>query len=176
MDKEILISVIVPVYNVAEYLERFLFSIEEQKFKYFEVILVDDGSTDDSGTIIDKWSQKQKIATIVIHKKNEGVSVARNVGLEHARGKYVCFIDSDDMILPGYLSDMYNAIINSSDNDIVICKKKSIADTFSVEDYKKNVEYNSENILSKNKSIEIMKKLLYKIYCVFGERALFISR
>ncbi len=93
------ISVVVPVYNVADYLDKCISSILAQTWKDFEVILVDDGSTDRSGEILDSW--KERDARIhVIHKKNGGLSDARNEGMKRAEGTYVSFIDSDDFIEP----------------------------------------------------------------------------
>ena len=91
------ISVIVPVYNVEKYLSRCIDSILNQTFTDFELILVDDGSTDNSGEICDMYSQKDS-RIIVIHQSNQGVSVARNQGIISAKGGYITFIDSDDWI------------------------------------------------------------------------------
>lgn len=101
MEQE-LISLIVPVYNVETYLDRCISSIVKQTYKNLEIILVDDGSTDRSGTMCDAWMQKDKRIR-VIHKKNGGLSSARNAGIEMAHGKFWGFIDSDDYIAP----DMY---------------------------------------------------------------------
>lgn len=99
------ISIIIPVYNTELYLEKCLQSVAEQTFTDFEVILVDDGSKDRSGEICDAFADKDKRFTVV-HKENGGVAVARNFGLKHAKGQYVTFVDSDDILLPNYLSDM----------------------------------------------------------------------
>lgn len=92
-----LVSIIVPVYNVEEYLHRCIDSILAQTFTDFELILVDDGSTDNSGEICDMYSQKDS-RIIVIHQSNQGVSAARNQGIISAKGSYITFIDSDDWI------------------------------------------------------------------------------
>lgn len=113
------LSVIVPVYNVETYLKRCVDSILEQTFKEFEVILVDDGSLDNSSEICNKYSKSDKRVK-VIHKKNGGLSSARNAGLNIAKGKYIAFIDSDDYIS----KDMFKTMINlafSSNYDIVSC-------------------------------------------------------
>ena len=93
------LSFIVPVYNVVPYLRKCVFSLVHQDFKNYEVILVDDGSIDDSGKICDELSETisdERLAIRVIHQKNEGLGVARNAGLKEAKGEYVCFVDSDD--------------------------------------------------------------------------------
>lgn len=98
-----LISVIVPVYNVENYLDRCVSSILNQEEKNFEILLIDDGSTDGSGEKCDNWSRKDARIR-VFHKKNGGVSSARNIGLDNARGEWVAFIDADDEVSPQYLS------------------------------------------------------------------------
>lgn len=92
-----LISVIVPVYNVEKFLSRCLNSILAQTYNNLEVILVDDGSTDNSGKICDDYALKDKRIR-VIHKQNGGVSSARNMALSVAKGEYIGFVDSDDYI------------------------------------------------------------------------------
>lgn len=97
------ISVIVPVYKAEQYLHRCVDSILSQSYTDFELILVDDGSPDKSGKICDEYAVKD-IRVKVIHKENGGVSIARNVGIEHANGEWITFIDSDDYIEQGFLS------------------------------------------------------------------------
>ena len=92
-----LISVIVPVYKVEKYLDRCLESVVGQSFQDLEIILVDDGSTDRSGVICDRWAREDE-RFIVIHQKNSGAGAARNVGLRVSRGKFIGFVDSDDWI------------------------------------------------------------------------------
>ncbi len=105
MNKERL-SIIVPVYNAEDYLDRCLISILEQDFPSFEVILVDDGSTDSSPMICDRYSATDpRFRTI--HKSNGGVSSARNAGLDLAKGEYIMFVDSDDALLPDSLEMLF---------------------------------------------------------------------
>lgn len=92
-------SIIVPVYNSSQYLDRCIDSILSQTYNDFELILVDDGSTDESGNICDVYAQKDKRIR-VFHKTNGGVSSARNKGIKEANGEYAIFVDSDDYILP----------------------------------------------------------------------------
>lgn len=101
MEKK-LISVIVPVYNVEAYLERCVDSILKQTYKELEIILVDDGATDSSGELCDQLAKKDD-RIIVIHKKNGGLSDARNAGIDASRGEYLSFIDSDDFIHPMFM-------------------------------------------------------------------------
>lgn len=112
------ISIIVPIYNVEEFLPRCIESILNQTFTDFELILVDDGSPDNSGAICDEYSQKDnRIRTI--HKVNEGVSKARNYGLKTCCGKYVTFVDSDDFVEKNWLKDIHTVIKECEDVEIV---------------------------------------------------------
>lgn len=99
-----MISIVIPVYNVEFFLKKCIDSIISQIYLDWELILVDDGSKDKSAEICDEYAKKD-IRIKVLHKKNEGVSKARNTGIELAKGEYICFIDSDDWIEPSYLSD-----------------------------------------------------------------------
>lgn len=119
-----LISVIVPVYNAQNYLERCVKSVLVQTYEKFEILLIDDGSTDGSGIICDSFSRENGFIR-VHHQNNAGVSNARNVGLKNARGKYVAFIDADDYISEFYLS---NLIANMSPFGLAIsgvCTKQN---------------------------------------------------
>lgn len=118
-------SIIVPVYNVSQYLKRCIDSILSQLYGDFELLLVDDGSTDDSGRICDEYAKKDNRIK-VFHKKNGGVSSARNKGIDEARGKYVVFVDSDDYIL----KDRLLQIMRLSDNnpDMIVGYNASPAD------------------------------------------------
>lgn len=104
-NKEKIISIIVPIYNVADYLEQCLDSIYGQLKEDYELILVDDGSTDNSGNICEEY-KKRFPTTILIHKKNGGLSDARNAGVDIALGKYIYFVDSDDWIAPNAIEDL----------------------------------------------------------------------
>ena len=111
-----MVSIIVPIYNVEQYLKPCLDSILASTFQDFELILVDDGSTDGSGALCDDYSQKD-MRVIVIHKQNGGLSDARNAGLEKAEGDYVLFIDGDDVIHPQMIQVLYDAV-NGGDYDL----------------------------------------------------------
>lgn len=116
---DIELSIIVPVYNTARYLPKCITSIQSQTFKDWELILVDDGSTDGSTEICDQWALKDERIR-VIHKKNTGQADSRNVALEQCRGGYVGFVDSDDWVD----DDMYAFLmtqIKKTDSDIAVC-------------------------------------------------------
>lgn len=117
--KEPLLSVIVPVYNTAPYLERCLNSIINQTYKNLEIILVDDGSTDASGKICDEYAAQDSRFKLV-HKKNEGVAIARNIAISIASGDFLGFIDSDDYVSPQYFEKLYSAFTDDT-IDMVTC-------------------------------------------------------
>lgn len=106
------ISVIVPVYNVEPYLRCCLDSIVNQTYKNLEIILVDDGSPDNSGAICDEYASQDARIT-VIHKENGGLSAARNSGIEHAEGEFLCFIDADDMVHYSFVEVLHNACVRT---------------------------------------------------------------
>lgn len=112
------VTVIVPVYNVAAYLDNCFESIRGQTLQDFEVIVINDGSKDNSGEICDNWAAKDN-RIHVIHKENGGVAKARNIGIERAKGEYLYFIDPDDWVEPTLLQDNYT-LTNNSYYDIVI--------------------------------------------------------
>lgn len=100
------ISIVIPVYNVEKYLPQCLDSILAQTFTDWECILVNDGSKDCSGSICDQYATRDSRFR-VFHKENGGVSSARNLGLQYIRGQWLCFVDSDDYVLPDYLQNLY---------------------------------------------------------------------
>lgn len=141
------VSIIVPIYNVDEYLERSIESLINQTLKEIEIILVNDGSTDKSLEICKYYEQKDKRIK-VLDKKNEGVSVARNKGIELATSEYIAFIDPDDYVEPTMYENMYKNIIESN-SDICMCnyieidKNKSIKKELELREgiyYRKNIE------------------------------------
>lgn len=114
-----LISIIVPVYNVEEYLEKCIDSILNQTYKNLEIILIDDGSSDNSANICDQYEKKDSRVK-VIHKKNSGMSDARNTGMKIANGEYIGFVDSDDYIKQDMIENLYN-LLKKNKADISIC-------------------------------------------------------
>lgn len=114
-----LISIIIPVYNVCEYLEKCLDSVINQTYNNLEIILVDDGSSDGSEKICDEYAMKDKRVK-VIHKENGGVASARNEGVKHSAGAYIGWIDSDDFACSNMFERLYE-LAQENDADIVIC-------------------------------------------------------
>ena len=107
-----LISVIIPVYNVKDYIRECIDSVLAQTYTELEILLVDDGSTDDSGRICDEYAEKDT-RILVIHRKNGGLSAARNSGIRECRGEYVSFIDSDDAVSPIFIERLYDMCLES---------------------------------------------------------------
>ena len=128
------ISVIVPVYKVEKYLNRCVESIVNQSFFNFELILVDDGSPDNSPQICDDWAQKDARIR-VIHKENGGLSSARNAGISIADGEYLLFVDSDDVIHPDSLNILMTAIQRTGAEIALGCFTRFAEDTIDVSQY-----------------------------------------
>lgn len=151
---EDLISIIVPIYNVELYLDDCIKTIINQTYKNIEIILVDDGSTDNSAKICDEYEKKDSRIK-VIHKENGGLSDARNKGLEEAKGKYICFIDSDDLISYKFIEILYKQCIDNN-SEIAICQLQIVKDN---ENKKINVEdtknINVQNMTGRKLSIFI---------------------
>lgn len=124
--KNIKVSIVIPVYNVEKYLDKCIKSVLKQTHENLEIIMVDDGSTDNSGKIADSYLDKDSRIK-VIHKKNEKVSVARNTGIDAATGEYVCFADADDYLLPDYVEYLLKLAV---ENDADVALTKDMFTTF----------------------------------------------
>lgn len=162
-----IVSIIVPVYNVEKYIEQCLQSIFNQSYKNIEVIIVNDGSTDNSKSIIKKFCNKYK-NIIYIEQKNQGLSMARNRGLKEAKGNYIAFVDSDDYIDRNYIQDMYNEAIEK-DSDIVICGYSKVCDNGTVIENdlcggKKQGLYSGKDVAEAMLDIEIKGYAWNKLY------------
>ena len=147
-----MISIIVPVYNVKEYIGKCVASILSQTYSDYEVILVDDGSTDGSGEMCDLFArQHDKIKTI--HQKNHGLSAARNTGIKVANGEVLSFVDSDDWTEPHMLQSMMEAMVKYN-ADIVICRAQLVAPQNKIEQI---IGYDEVKVMSR---IEATKEIL----------------
>lgn len=127
-----LISIIIPVYNVENYIKRAINSVIEQTYKNLEIILIDDGSKDSSGAICDEFADMDSRIK-VIHQKNFGVSAARNAGIRIATGKYIAFVDPDDVISNRMYEFLYKAI-SENNCKIATCKYKIFAEKLPIFD------------------------------------------
>ena len=187
------ISVIIPVYNVKDYLERCIKSVVEQTYKNLEIIIIDDGSSDGSSEICDKLEKLDKRIKVV-HKKNEGVSSARNLGVEYATGKYIGFVDSDDYVEKELFYTLYtnmikyNAGISMCNYNIVTTKRKNffqhdeIKDNILCIDSKKtfynllNKNYYKGFLFNKLFKTEIVKKIKFDNSVYMCEDLLFVAK
>lgn len=137
-------SVIIPIYNVSKYIERGFASIMAQTFNDFEIIMVDDGSTDNSGEIIDNLAEKYPNKLKVYHQENTGAGGARNNAISHAIGKYVAFFDIDDEVYSNWLQDAYN-YLQEYNPQILMFGLKEIRSNNSVEFKRFDFKYYSSN-------------------------------
>lgn len=155
---ELLISVIIPVYNVEKYLRKCLESVFQQTYKEIDIIIIDDGSTDRSGYICDEYKKKYPQITVV-HKKNGGLSDARNLGIKMAMGDYVAFLDSDDFLSPYYFEIMAKIIYDAEINLVALKQPCSFwdEDEDAVELAKNGNDYKVE-IMS---NIEALERMFY---------------
>lgn len=151
------ISVIVAVYNTMDYLDECLESLTEQTYKNLEIILVDDGSTDDSGRKCDIWESRDSRIR-VIHQKNMGISKARNAGLKIITGDYVAFLDSDDLLNKFFYEKMLDALYETG-ADMALCKVRPFE--FKSELEKENIKEN-KNLKYKKEVVEENKKIKNK--------------
>lgn len=149
-------SIIIPVYNVERYLQECVKSVLEQSFQNFEIILVDDGSKDNSGKLCDELSEKNDTIK-VIHKENGGLSDARNFGIKEAKGEYLVFLDSDDFWDDTEFLEKLNEIIQKKEKDLIIIGLKKYFESTN------RIEEKDNEKLNNNESIEeLLKNNLYK--------------
>ena len=141
------VSIIAPVYNMSRYLPEFIISVRSQTYKNFELILIDDGSTDDSYDLCKSYAA-QDARIIAFHQENTGVSCARNKGLELSRGKWISFVDPDDYIESNFLETILSDVEKDSDIQLVQCYTKRFDDNGKIYTYKK---FYSENLLMTGK-------------------------
>ena len=158
-ENKIKVSIIVPIYNVEKYLNKCIQTIIEQSYKNIEIILVDDGSPDNSGKICDEYALKDKRIK-VIHQKNSGVSEARNAGIDIATGDYICFVDGDDYIMNDYVEYMLN-LAEENNTDIALT-----TDMFSNFQSKQVKNDNIEVWTGKNTTVGILcYRIPIGVYC-----------
>lgn len=155
------VSVIVPVYNASEYIGNTLNSIINQDFDGYEIIVIDDGSTDNSLGIIRSTLENASVPNKVIHQENSGVSVARNVGIDASEGEYLVFIDADDYVTPNHLSTLYNG---KSDFSLTLYVKKDGDKLTQLDSYSEEV-ISTEDFIKKELNMQItfnFFQLMYK--------------
>lgn len=144
-----MISVIIPIYNVEKYLSRCLDSVINQTYSDLEILLVNDGSTDSSGFICDEYAKKDS-RIVVIHQENKGTSIARNRGLERAKGEFIGFVDPDDVISVHFYEILYNTLIKTN-SDLILCNFQNFTHFNEIKEDKRSLynsnEYNGYNFI-----------------------------
>lgn len=158
-----LISVIIPVYNVEEYLHYAIESLEKQTYKNFEIILVNDGSTDNSGELCDEYSEKYSNVR-VFHKENGGLSDARNFGVQKAKGEFITFLDPDDY-LEVYSLELLASIQEMQDCDIVSTRVKA-TELYNVYSNRSLTEEDIKNVIVMNRDIFLEEAFYDKVATV----------
>ena len=158
-----LISIIIPVYNVEDYLHYAIESLEKQTYKNFEIILVNDGSTDDSGKLCDEYSEKYSNVR-VFHKENGGLSDARNFGVQQAKGEFITFLDPDDY-LEVYSLELLAGIQEMYDCDIVSTRVKA-TELYNVYSNRSLTEEDIKNVIVMNRDIFLEEAFYDKVATV----------
>ena len=160
------VSIIVPVYNGERYIDRFANCISNQDTDKFELVFINDGSTDTTGKKLDRLKQNLKIDVSVIHQNNKGVSAARNVGVEHSKGDIICFCDVDDIISDNYVST-FLYLMENSNIDVAVCESKVIKET-TIDAVQKDDCLSNISFMT---SEESLRSFLYmkRAFCVCGE-------
>lgn len=156
-----MISIIIPVYNIEKYIEKCLDSILDQTYEDFEVIIVDDGSTDSSGQICDSYARTDNRIK-VIHIKNGGASKARNIGIEYSSGDWITFVDGDDYIESTMLAELHKELCEKN-LDVVFCDFRMVSeDSTKVLQNFSMVDWNQE------KEVSLSQYLEYVWNCAWG--------
>lgn len=171
-----LISIIIPIYNAESTLEKCLKSLIEQTYKNLEIILINDGSTDNSEKICRKFQQLDSRVKL-INTTNKGVSSARNMGLDNSKGNYITFIDADDYVCKTMIEDLYNAMYINKDVQIVQCCTIDVDENFkeiSRSKIKEDIKLESQDYLREILKEKIINNVcwgkLYKSECIENTR------
>lgn len=168
-----LISVIIPVYNVQEYLSECLESVRKQTYENLEIFLVDDGSKDSSGAMCDQYALEDSRIK-VIHKENGGLSSARNAALDVATGEYITFVDSDDYLADDYVEYLYD-LLKSNNADLSICHMTEFYDDEAKKKDSKQEE-SQISVMSSDQALKrflLQKNLFASAWCKLYKRELF---
>lgn len=159
IDADDLVTIVIPVYNLEQYISVCVDSVLQQTYRNIEILIVDDGSTDASPMICDEFAKKDSRVR-VIHKKNEGLSVVRNIGAKEAKGKYIAHIDGDDILMPTYIEHLLSLLVEYN-ADISMCSFVPFMDGDEIP--KGKVQNSRENIKIMTKE-QALETFLYQKY------------
>ena len=157
-----MVSIIVSIYNVENYLDRCIQSLIEQTYQNIEILLIDDGSTDASGMVCDQWHKKDNRIK-VYHKENGGPSSARNYGIDHCNGSYIMFVDGDDYVKKNYVDCLYHEITQKQE-DMVICNYEYVTETGNRYKSDNYTYYQSTKILNGMQMLKLFEDRRYKTF------------
>lgn len=161
-DVEKLVSIVLPCYNVAKYLDKNINSLLNQTYKNLQLIFVNDGSKDDTLTILNKYASLDE-RIIVVDKPNGGVSTARNAGLERAEGEYITFCDPDDYVSPIYIQTQVETL-EKYDADVCVCKYKRVKEDSDLKFRKTSLE-NIKEFNTEQAVAQLMSGVLFDVCC-----------
>ncbi|MFC6648997.1 glycosyltransferase family 2 protein [Paenibacillus rhizoplanae] len=166
-----MISVIIPLFNVERFIEECLRSLENQIYKNFEVLIINDGSTDNSVFIVEEYIKISSMCIKLVSQKNAGVSAARNKGIDEAIGEYLCFVDSDDMVTPEYLSGLID-LIKTNKSEAAFCGYKMVSENYKIDKHLESYNLSSHETIS---SYQALEKYLYHEF-VSGACSLLVKK
>ena len=165
MKKKDLISVILCAYNVGPYIEESLNSVINQTYKKLEIILIDDGSTDNTSKICDEYAKKDKRIK-VFHQENKGIAKTRNIGLKQATGEYIIFVDPDDYAELNYIEELYKTIKEKKVNMVVCNFRRKKGDIYEIElDDIKEKEYYHIDLIKTLRDHALAKSVIWNKLC-----------
>lgn len=157
MENQPFFSIVMPVYGVEEYLEKAVYSVLEQSFQDFEIILVDDKSPDNAGKICDEFARKNDKVLVIHHDKNRGLSAARNTGTKKACGKYIWFMDSDDYVESTLLEKVYESLMKNKAQVVVFGVEEEYFDEKGEKKKSKQISLETKYLESKE---EVQKSII----------------
>lgn len=154
----ILVSIIVPFYNVEKYIEKCLKSIAQQTYRNIEVLMINDGSKDGSRSIAYRYAKEDE-RFFLLDKDNGGLSSGRNYGIERCKGQFICFVDSDDFLLPGYVEDLLMAFDNNID---VVIGNYNLYNDKTKKEYNHSFQFTEKLVVSKEDKEDLIKDMIIR--------------
>ena len=165
MNEERLVSIVVPAYNVMDYIGKCLESIKNQSYENFEALVVNDGSTDKTAEIIECYCKEDK-RFVLLSKQNGGLSSARNYGITHSRGEYITFVDSDDFIERHNIKDLYSALKENGDSQIAMSKIRWVYENERIDEISSKFQ---TSVVSADVAMKYMMVRNEYTHCAYGK-------